>query len=44
TNVTLTLKGVSPNNLKYLKIGINMENVIFDSIQPINDTKKKPKK
>ncbi|EBH5993429.1 DUF3251 domain-containing protein, partial [Salmonella enterica] len=42
TNVTLTLKGVSPNNLKYLKIGINMENVIFDSIQPINDTKKKP--
>ncbi len=39
TNVTLTLKGVSPNNLKYLKIGINMENVIFDSIQPINDTK-----
>ncbi|ECI9737441.1 DUF3251 domain-containing protein, partial [Salmonella enterica] len=24
TNVTLTLKGVSPNNLKYLKIGINM--------------------
>ncbi|EOC3267213.1 hypothetical protein ACI258_002243 [Salmonella enterica subsp. enterica serovar Montevideo] len=40
TNVTLTLKGVSPNNLKYLKIGINMENVIFDSIQPINDTKK----
>ncbi|EDQ4672605.1 DUF3251 domain-containing protein [Salmonella enterica subsp. enterica serovar Javiana] len=32
TNVTLTLKGVSPNNLKYLKIGINMENVIFDSI------------
>lgn len=43
-NVTLTLKGVSPNNLKYLKIGINMENVIFDSIQPINDTKKKPKK
>ncbi|EIJ8665384.1 DUF3251 domain-containing protein, partial [Salmonella enterica] len=34
TNVTLTLKGVSPNNLKYLKIGINMENVIFDSIQP----------
>ncbi|EBK7683494.1 DUF3251 domain-containing protein, partial [Salmonella enterica] len=28
TNVTLTLKGVSPNNLKYLKIGINMENVI----------------
>ncbi|EAP9801285.1 DUF3251 domain-containing protein [Salmonella enterica] len=44
TNVTLTLKGVSPNNLKYLKIGINMENIIFDSIQPINDTKKKPKK
>ncbi|EKC0019517.1 DUF3251 domain-containing protein [Salmonella enterica] len=44
TNVTLTLKSVSPNNLKYLKIGINMENVIFDSIQPINDTKKKPKK
>ncbi|HFJ3548731.1 TPA: hypothetical protein ACGT7I_001240 [Salmonella enterica] len=44
TNVTLTLKGVSPNNLKYLKIGINMENVIFDSIQPINDTKKKLKK
>lgn len=44
TNVTLILKGVSPNNLKYLKIGINMENVIFDSIQPINDTKKKPKK
>ncbi|EBP5350852.1 DUF3251 domain-containing protein [Salmonella enterica] len=44
TNVTLTLKGVSPNNLKYLKIDINMENVIFDSIQPINDTKKKPKK
>ncbi|EHK3446345.1 DUF3251 domain-containing protein [Salmonella enterica] len=44
TNVTLTLKGVSPNNLKYLKIGINMENVIFDSIQPINDTKNKPKK
>ncbi|ENG8256325.1 TPA: hypothetical protein ACJXE0_001046 [Salmonella enterica subsp. enterica serovar Oranienburg] len=44
TNVTLTLKGVSPNNLKYLKIGINIENVIFDSIQPINDTKKKPKK
>ncbi|EAR8892253.1 DUF3251 domain-containing protein [Salmonella enterica] len=44
TNVTLTLKGVSPNNLKYLKIGINMENVIFDSIKPINDTKKKPKK
>ncbi|EDQ3225575.1 DUF3251 domain-containing protein [Salmonella enterica subsp. enterica serovar Typhi] len=43
TNVTLTLKGVSPNNLKYLKIGIDMENVIFDSIQPINDTKKKPK-
>ncbi|HFW2043944.1 TPA: hypothetical protein ACIUAI_003198, partial [Salmonella enterica subsp. enterica serovar Virchow] len=24
--------------------GIDMENVIFDSIQPINDTKKKPKK
>ncbi|ECU4979273.1 DUF3251 domain-containing protein [Salmonella enterica] len=44
TNVTLTLKGVSPNNLKYLKIGIDMENVIFDSIQPINDTKKEAKK
>ncbi|QIK91209.1 DUF3251 domain-containing protein [Salmonella enterica subsp. enterica serovar Adjame] len=44
TNVTLTLKGVSPNNLKYLKIGINMENVIFDSIQPINDTKKRSPK
>ncbi|QIL15020.1 DUF3251 domain-containing protein [Salmonella enterica subsp. enterica serovar Adjame] len=44
TNVTLTLKGVSPNNLKYLKIGINMENVIFDSIQPINDTKKEAQK
>ncbi len=43
TNVTLTLKGVSPNNLKYLKIGINMENVIFDSIQPINDTKRSQK-
>ncbi len=43
TNVTLTLKGVSPNNLKYLKIGINMENVIFDSIQPINDTKEAKK-
>lgn len=44
TNVTLTLKGVSPNNLKYLKIGINMKNVIFESIQPIKDTKKKQKK
>ncbi|ECE6304911.1 hypothetical protein DO967_15750 [Salmonella enterica subsp. salamae] len=44
TNVTLTLKGVSPNNLKYLKIGINMKNVIFDSIKPITDTKKKSKK
>ncbi len=43
TNVTLTLKGVSPNNLKYLKIGIDMENVIFDSIQPINDTKRSQK-
>lgn len=43
TNVTLTLKGVSPNNLKYLKIGIDMENVIFDSIQPINDTKEAKK-
>lgn len=31
-NVMLILKGVLFNNFKYLKIGINMENVIFDSI------------
>jgi len=30
TNINLTLKGFSPNNLKYLKMSMNMENVVFE--------------
>lgn len=28
-DITLTLQGVSPNNLKYLKISIDMNNIQF---------------
>lgn len=44
TNVNLTLKGVSPNNLKYLKVGINMKNIIFEDTKPIKNKKKETKK
>ena len=30
-DINLTLKGVSPNNLKYLKLAINMANIQFDT-------------
>lgn len=44
TNVNLTLKGVSPNNLKYLKVGISMENIIFEDTKSIKKKKKETKK
>lgn len=44
TNVNLTLKGVSPNNLKYLKVGISMENIIFEDTKSIKNKKKETKK
>lgn len=43
-DINLTLKGVSPNNLKYLKLAINMENIQFDSFQPAEPQRKKSKK
>lgn len=30
-DINLSLKGVSPNNLKYLKMSLNMDNIIFGS-------------
>ncbi|MEB2419575.1 hypothetical protein [Citrobacter sp. R-1.5.2] len=44
TNVKLTLKGVAPNNLKYLKVGINMKDLIFEDAKPIKEKKKDVKK
>lgn len=44
TNVNLTLKGVSPNNLKYLKVGINMKNIIFEDTKSIKNKKKETQK
>lgn len=44
TEIDLTLKGVSPNNLKYLKMNLNMENVIFGQNQIPKEVVKKTKK
>ncbi|MEO3991453.1 SadB/YajI family lipoprotein [Pseudocitrobacter cyperus] len=43
-DINLTLKGVSPNNLKYLKMAINMDNLQFDTLQPATGQQKKAKK
>ncbi|WP_080329854.1 DUF3251 domain-containing protein [Enterobacter chuandaensis] len=43
-NIDLTLKGVSPNNLKYLKMSLNMDNLIFGSNQASKSEIKKTKK
>lgn len=43
-NIDLTLKGVSPNNLKYLKMSLNMDNLIFGSNQASKSEVKKTKK
>lgn len=43
-DINLILKGVSPNNLKYLKLAINMENVQLETLQPTNSQRKKAKK
>lgn len=42
-NIDLTLKGVSPNHLKYLKMSILMDNVIYGSM-PLEKTTVKSKK
>lgn len=45
TNIDLTLKGVSPNNLKYLRMGINMEKITFtETVKTSSSAKKTPKK
>ncbi|WP_240727776.1 DUF3251 domain-containing protein [Escherichia sp. E3659] len=43
-DINLTLKGVSPNNLKYLKLSINMANLQFDTVQPAEIRQRKSKK
>lgn len=43
-DINLTLKGVSPNNLKYLKLSINMANLQFDTVQPAKTRQRKNKK
>ncbi|WP_266118898.1 DUF3251 domain-containing protein [Escherichia albertii] len=43
-DINLTLKGISPNNLKYLKLSINMDNIQFDTLQPADSQQKKIKK
>ncbi len=43
-DINLTLKGVSPNNLKYLKLAINMANIQFDRLQPTESPQRKNKK
>ncbi|EFK3895636.1 DUF3251 domain-containing protein [Escherichia coli] len=43
-DINLTLKGVSPNNLKYLKLAINMQNINFDNLPPADNRQKKSKK
>lgn len=43
-DINLTLKGVSPNNLKYLKLSINMANLQFDTLQPAEHQRKTSKK
>ncbi|EFE06273.1 DUF3251 domain-containing protein [Citrobacter youngae] len=44
TNVDLTLKGVSPNNLKYLRVGMNMKDILFEDPRPTKEKKKETKK
>lgn len=44
TNVDLTLKGISPNNLKYLRVGINMKDILFEDVRPEKEKKKETKK
>lgn len=43
-DINLTLKGVSSNNLKYLKLAINMQNINFDDLPPADNRQKKSKK
>ncbi|TLI96503.1 DUF3251 domain-containing protein [Escherichia sp. E4385] len=43
-DINLTLKGVSPNNLKYLKLSMNMANLQFDTVQPAETRQRKSKK
>ncbi|EFB9745575.1 DUF3251 domain-containing protein [Escherichia coli] len=43
-DINLTLKGVSPNNLKYLKLAINMANIQFDRLQTAESPQRKNKK
>ncbi|EIY9331755.1 TPA: DUF3251 domain-containing protein [Escherichia coli] len=43
-DINLTLKGVSPNNLKYLKLSINMANLQFETVQPAETRQRKNKK
>ncbi len=43
-DINLTLKGVSPNNLKYLKLSINMANLQFNTVQPAETRQRKNKK
>ncbi|EFZ64994.1 hypothetical protein ECOK1180_1730 [Escherichia coli OK1180] len=40
----MTLKGVSPNNLGYLKLAINMENIQFDNLPSAKNRQKRSKK
>ncbi|MFG1133677.1 hypothetical protein [Salmonella enterica] len=44
TNIKLTLKGFSPNNLRYLKMSMNMENVVFERTTPVKNPSGKNKK
>ncbi|MED8689766.1 hypothetical protein LVJ92_12180 [Escherichia marmotae] len=43
-DINLTLKGVSPNNLKYLKLAINMANLQFDDLHSAESRQRKSKK
>ncbi len=43
-DINLTLKGVSPNNLEYLKLAINMENIQFDNLPSAENRQKRSKK
>lgn len=43
-DINLTLKGISPNNLSYLKLAIDMTNIQFDNLQPTATQQRKSKK
>lgn len=43
-NIDLTLKGISPNNLKYLKMSLTLDDAIFGNTSTTKPENKRPKK